>query len=184
MPPGHPELSIPLTLGRTIGRMSGQLRRTVLVAGALGVISLAVALGLIPRFRDGLPLDATAANIVPFVIFDAAVIETSGAEDAMWPGLEGAVLFVRLVDERGVTVVDRPIDWPSDRQPVPPGDYALTAYFRTCSGNCSILDGEDRFCEHDLVLSPKHVVEVHIVPSNLLPGSTCSIDRSPEADRP
>ena len=43
-----------------------------------------------------------------------------------------AVLFVRLVDDAGTTVLDRPFDWPADEQQISPGRYDLAAYWRAC----------------------------------------------------
>lgn len=153
-------------------------RRMVLAAGVLVVAWLAVALGLIPRYMDGTWLDPTAANTVPFVLFDTATIETEGSEDAILPGVEGSVLFARLVDENGATVLDRPFEWPSDRQPIPPGSYALTVYWRTCVGNCGRLDGESAFCEQDVIVPAGGRIHVFVTPRNLLPGSECSVTTS------
>lgn len=150
-------------------------RRIVLAAGVLGVAWLVVALGLIPRYMDGTWLDPTAANIVPFVLFDTATIETEGSEGAILPGVEGSVLFVRLVDEDGATVLDRPFEWPTDRQPIAPGRYALTVYWRGCVANCGRLDNEDRFCEQDVSVTAGRRIHVFVIPSNLAPGSQCSV---------
>ena len=153
-------------------------RRIVLAAGVLVVAWLAVALGLIPRYMDGTWLDPTAANTVPFVLFDTATIETEGSEDAILPGVEGSVLFARLVDQDGATVLDRPFEWPSDRQPIPPGQYSLTVYWRTCVGNCGRLDHESPFCQHDVSVPTGERIHVSVTPRNLAPGSSCSVTTS------
>lgn len=150
-------------------------RRVAITIGALGAVALVAVLWPAVRFRDGLPLDSTAANVVPWVLFDGAVIETTGSRDAMTPGVEGSVLFVRLVDDGGTMVLDRPFDWPADEQRISPGRYDLTAYWRTCVGNCSNLDGEDRFCEHDVTVAAGGRIRVGITTSQLAPGSQCTV---------
>lgn len=120
-------------------------------------------------------LDSTAANVVPWVLFDGAVIETTASDDAMTPGVEGSVLFVRMVHDGGTTVLDRPFDWPADEQRISPGRYDLTAYWRTCVGNCSNLDGEDRFCEHDVTVAAGGRIRVGISTSQFAPGSRCTV---------
>ena len=141
----------------------------------LGVIGLVAVLWPVVRIRDGLPLDSSAANVVPWVLFGGGVIETMGFPDAEAPGVEGAVLFVRMVDDDGMTVLDRQFDWPADEQRISPGSYDLTAYWRTCSGNCGQLDGEDRFCEHDVTVAAGGRIRVSITPGNLAPGSECTV---------
>ena len=150
-------------------------RRIALGIGLLAVVGLLAVLWPVVRFRDGLPLDSTAANVVPWVLFDGAVIGTMGFPDAETPGVEGAVLFVRLVDDGGTMMLDRPFDWPADEQRVPAGSYDLTAYWRTCSGNCGQLDDEDRFCERDVTVAAGGRIRVSITPGNLAPGSECTV---------
>ena len=150
-------------------------RGIAFVVGVLGAIGLVVVFGSVVRFKDGLPLDSTAANVVPWVLFDGAVIETTGSGDAMTPGVEGSVLFVRMVDDDGTTVLDRPFEWPADEQRISPGRYDLTVYWRACSGNCGQLDGEDRFCEHDETVAAGGRIRVAITPSQLAPGSQCTV---------
>jgi hypothetical protein len=150
-------------------------RRIVLAAGVPVIAWLGVALGLIPRFMGGELLDPTAANTVPFVLFDTATIETEGSEDAILPGVEGSVLFARLVHQNGATVLDRPFEWPSDKQAIPPGRYALTVYWRTCVGNCGRLDGESPFCKQDVSVPAGGRIHVFVTPRNLAPGFSCSV---------
>jgi len=123
-------------------------------------------------------IDPSAPRVVPAVGPDAALVQTTGAADAMTPGVEGSVLFVRLVAPGGGVVLDRPSAWPSDRERVPPGEYAMTVYFRGCNGNCGMLEGEDRFCIHDITLAPNDRLEVHVEPNQLEPGSICTLDEA------
>jgi hypothetical protein len=169
---------------RWYGLLSGQrpvkirfmtVRRLVLALGALGLIGLVLALGLVPRFKFGMPLDPTAADVVPFVAFDAAVVETVAAGNGRTPGIEGSVLFVRMVSDVGATVLDRPFDWPTDQQRISPGRYALTVYWRTCSGNCGHLDPENRFCEQNVSVSAGGRIRVLVIARELIPGSECQI---------
>lgn len=61
-------------------------------------------------------------------------------------GIEGAVLFLKATDANGVVVLDRMVDGDGDLERIPPGDYTLTAYYRTCDGNCAVLDRAQDFC--------------------------------------
>ncbi|HJP72548.1 MAG TPA: hypothetical protein VJ975_12595 [Candidatus Limnocylindria bacterium] len=61
-------------------------------------------------------------------------------------GIEGAILFLKATDANGVVVLDRMVDGDGDLERIPPGDYSLTAYYRTCDGNCAVLDPAQDFC--------------------------------------
>ena len=136
---------------------------------------LAAACGFNPVPGDAWGIDPDAANVVPRTGNDAASVVTSAAADSRPPGVEGSVLFIRLTAPDGTIVLDRPFDWPSDAQNVPPGDYALTAYWRACGGNCSNLDPESEFCAHNVSLGAGSRVVVDIVPRELAPGSQCAV---------
>jgi hypothetical protein len=147
---------------------------------AAGFPFLLIVLGLAAtacgRTYFGEPLDPTAADVVPAAGVDAAVLETGAPADSMTPGIEGAVLFVRLVDQQQRLILDRPFQWPSDRQPIPPGAYHLTAYWRGCDGNCGNLSAEaPPFCVADVVAAPRGRVAVEITPRSLAPGTTCTV---------
>jgi len=131
----------------------------------LGVAVLILGRLLLRPTYFGSPLDPSAANVAPKVGPDHAMLETSVAPDTLPPGIEGAVLFVRLVDAAGTTVLDRPFAWPADARAVRPGNYALTAYFRGCDGSCTQLSGESDFCQADLWAKSGDVIKVEVVPS-------------------
>ena len=150
-------------------------RRAVLAAVALGGVALILMLGLVPRSWQGLPLDPSAANVVPFVGLDSAIIETVGAEEGLTPGVEGSVLFVRLVSPEGSTVLDRPFEWPADQQRISPGQYALNVYWRGCNGNCGDLSDENSFCEEGVSVASGGRIRVTVTPSQLSPGSQCTV---------
>ena len=143
--------------------------------GLILVAILAAACGLNPVPGDTWGLDPDAANVVPRTGDDAASVVTSAAADSRPPGVAGSILFIRLTARDGKIVLDRPFDWPSDAQDVPPGDYALTAYWRACGGNCSNLDPESEFCAHSVSLGADSRVVVDIVPRELAPGSQCAV---------
>ena len=144
----------------------------------LGLVALALVgcVGLDP-YGYG-PLDPDAANIVPRTGFDAATVVTTAPPNSIPPGVEGSVLFIRLVDRDGDVVLDRPFAWPSDKQSVPSGDYTLVAYWRVCDGNCGNLSGESPICEGEVTLAAGDRVVVDVIGRNLAPGSECSIGMS------
>jgi hypothetical protein len=61
-------------------------------------------------------------------------------------GIEGAVLFLEVSTPSGSVVLDRVVDQNGDVQALPPGDYKLLAYYRTCDANCGLLDPPKEFC--------------------------------------
>lgn len=125
------------------------------------------------------PIDSDVPNFVPPAGVGGPEIRTTTPDGAMFPGVEGSVLFVRLVKPDGETILDRPFAWPSDRQRVPAGTYMMSAYFRTCVGNCGNLDVEGgAFCEEDLVLGPSVTVEIHVMPEQ-----PCAMDDVPYHER-
>ena len=145
-------------------RAHGQPWLGWLAAAVLAVLAVYIfGRGLLPRTYFGEPLDPSAANVMPKSGADHAMLETSVPPDMMPPGIEGAVLFVRLVDSQQRTILDRPFQWPTDSQAIPPGPYALTAYWRVCDGSCSYLDAEGDFCQVDVVAAPGGLVKVDIV---------------------
>ncbi len=137
----------------------------------VGILAL---MGLSP-LRTVLPLiDPPGPHIVPVVSRDAAEVRTSAPEDAGPPGIEGAILFVRLTDSGGSTVLDRAFAFPSDRQTVPAGEYEVIAYWRYCAGNCGRLDpGESPFCDDRVALTPSSSLLIHVLPSDF--GSKCTM---------
>jgi hypothetical protein len=80
-------------------------------------------------------------------IIGGAAVETVAGNNESPPGVEGSILYVRLIEPGGSTVLDRSFDWVSDRQPIPPGEYNVVVSYRVCDGNCSNLGPEHRFCE-------------------------------------
>ena len=142
---------------------------------AVLLASLAACLG--QRTYFGEPLDPKAPNIVPFTGLDAATIAThANPPDAWTPGLEGAVLFIRLTDGGGNRILDRPFGWPTDEQSIPPGSYSLSAYWMGCNGSCATLSAEaPAFCQVDITAVPRLRIEVEITPRSLAPGTTCIV---------
>jgi hypothetical protein len=69
-------------------------------------------------------------------------------------GVEGAVLFLKASDATGHVVLDRMVDGDGDLEPIPPGDYTVTAYYRTCDGDCTVLDEAREFCSMEASLQP------------------------------
>lgn len=153
-----------------IRRSAGWQQR--LVAGAL---LAAVTLAACGPFYDGLPLDPGAAHLEPNAGHDAARLRTIGSAEYLTPGLEGAVLFIRLVDAAGDTIMDTYFRWPTDGKSIPPGRYLLSTYWRTCEGNCGALDPPMPFCSGRFEVAPRGRVEVRLTPGQLASGWTCDV---------
>ena len=83
-------------------------------------------------------------EVVPPAPADAATLNISFV-DPMMLGIEGGVIFLKAATLDGTLVLDRRVDT-EDSQPMPPGDYTITAYYRACDGNCGILDPPVDFC--------------------------------------
>jgi hypothetical protein len=69
-------------------------------------------------------------------------------------GIEGALGFLRAHAPDGSVVLDRIVELTEDTVTVPPNDYVLFAYYRTCDGSCTLLDPEQEFCSVDAALDP------------------------------
>lgn len=62
-------------------------------------------------------------------------------------GIEGAILFIRSHDAEGELTLDRIVSPEGDTIEIPVGMQTLVAYYRTCDGNCALLDEAHDFCE-------------------------------------
>jgi hypothetical protein len=69
-------------------------------------------------------------------------------------GIEGAVEFLQATNAEQDVVLDAVIDEGGATVQMTPGTYRLTAYYRTCDGNCGFLDPPDTFCSADATLAP------------------------------
>jgi len=88
------------------------------------------------------PVEATAPTLR---------IEASGTAPM---GIEGTLFFVRVMSPTSRIVLEREWQWPSMEQQVPPGSYQVTAWARTCDGNCDLLDPPTLSCTVDLLAEP------------------------------
>ena len=159
-------------VGMPLRRIAG-----IVALATLGSIVVGCGISLFGDPWGG--LDPDAARIVPATGPDAATVATTAEPDSRMPGLEGSVLFIRLTSPDGGIVLDRPFEWPSDEQFVPPGDYTITAYMRGCNGNCEKLSGESPpICEGNVHLGAEDRVVVHVIPRDFKPGTECTISMS------
>lgn len=97
---------------------------------------------------DNVSITEPLQEVVPSVGPDAARIDftfTHYGLDEVMLGIEGAVFFLRATTQPGEVVLDRIVD-PRDAQRLPFADYKLTAYYRTCGGNCAHLDMPREIC--------------------------------------
>ncbi len=61
-------------------------------------------------------------------------------------GIEGAILFVSAHDEDGLLALDAVVPFEGGVVDGPAGRQTVEAYYRSCDGNCSILDPPKTFC--------------------------------------
>jgi hypothetical protein len=153
--------------------------RLLVSAGLIAVLLLSACSLFAQRTYFGQQLDPDAPSVVPLPGPDAAVLATQvDPPDAIPPGVEGSVLFIRLTDPAGHRILDRPFTWSKDEQRIPPGTYALSAYLMVCDANCGNLDGESpAFCKADITALPGRRIEVTVTPRSLSPGTTCTVTR-------
>jgi hypothetical protein len=75
-------------------------------------------------------------------------------EQPVMLGIEGAVLFVRSVDADGTVILDRIVRAPESTIEIPAGAQTLVAYYRSCDGNCGLLDPPHDFCSVEADAEP------------------------------
>jgi hypothetical protein len=59
-----------------------------------------------------------------------------------------------VVSPSGRVVLERDWEWPGVDQRIPPGAYQVTAYSRTCDGNCDVVDPASFSCTIDVLAEP------------------------------
>jgi hypothetical protein len=120
-------------------------------------------------------------EVVPPTGPDAAVMSIRGSGSP--PGwMEGGIFFIRAVSPSGTTVLEQRFNWPSDDVPVPPGQYQVTLFARSCDGNCDSLSAPTLSCTLDLLAEPTRTFvlayELH-VPASYTSyadlGATCGL---------
>jgi hypothetical protein len=101
------------------------------------------------------------------------------APDDLMLGIEGAVLFLASHDAGGSLVLDAIVPFEGGMVEAPTGHQTLEAYYRTCSGNCALLDPPHTFCtvEADLDAGTRYHLTVAITDPE---QADCSL--SPSAD--
>ncbi|HEX5039627.1 MAG TPA: hypothetical protein VFW95_05785 [Candidatus Limnocylindria bacterium] len=104
-----------------------------------------------------------APEVIPDVDDAAPVLRIEARGNAP-TGMEGTLYFVRVVSPSGRVVLEREWDWPGMDQQVPPGAYQVTAYSRTCDGNCGSLDPATLSCTVDILAEPSmsYTVTYHV----------------------
>jgi len=65
-------------------------------------------------------------------------------------GIEGYVVFGKLVAQDGSVVMDMRIPNEGLGVSVPSGTYAFSAYYRNCDANCGYLDPPEPLCSMDV----------------------------------
>jgi hypothetical protein len=105
-------------------------------------------------------------EVIPPAGTDDAELQISFAQvgPPIMLGIEGALGFLRAHAADGSIVLDRIVELTKDKVAVPPGDYTLLVYYRTCSGYCGVLDPEQEFCSvvADLERGERYQLEVTV----------------------
>jgi len=96
-------------------------------------------------------------------------------DEPMMLGIEGAIGFIRSHGQDGRLSMDRIVSLDTDTVDAPVGGQTLVAYYRTCSGNCAILDEPTDFCEVEADIEPglRYRLTVDILNRD---RATCSVD--------
>jgi hypothetical protein len=95
-------------------------------------------------------------------------------------GVEGGVGFVSAHAPDGSIVLDRTVDLSGDALDIPGGDYILRLYYRSCDGNCSLLDPPHDWCtiEHEFVAGAEYDITVT---GTGFGSADCSLQEAPES---
>ena len=99
----------------------------------------------------------------------AVATEYTGDKPVMLLGLEGAVLFVSSHDAGGALVLDATAPFEGGVVVAPVGDQTVSAYFRTCSGSCAVLDPPTDFCTVTATLEAGARYDLSVVVSSTMP---------------
>ncbi len=91
--------------------------------------------------------------------------------------IEGGVDFIRAHTSDGGVILDRILHEPVDTIALPPGDYVLEAYYRSCDANCGLLDPEKEYCTSEETLEAEGRYRLEITVQNLV--GDCSFGPSP-----
>ncbi len=81
---------------------------------------------------------------------------------------EGGVDFVRAYASDGGVILDRILHEPVDTIALPPGDYVLEAYYRSCDANCGLLDPKKEYCTSEGTLEAEGRYRLEITVQNLV----------------
>lgn len=87
---------------------------------------------------------------------DLATVQITFAEpdQPIMLGIEGAIGFIESHDAGGATTVDRIVDLAGSTEvEVAAGGQTIVVSYRTCSGNCAVLDPPVEFCRVDADIS-------------------------------
>jgi hypothetical protein len=84
-------------------------------------------------------------------------------------GIEGAIFFVMSHDADGAVVLDAVVPFEGGVVNAPAGQQSLSAYYRTCSGNCSRLDPPSIFCTTDASLEAGAQYDLAVVITSARP---------------
>jgi hypothetical protein len=93
-------------------------------------------------------------------------------------GIEGAIGFIRSHDSEGAMILDRTVDMvESTTLEIAAGEQTMVVYFRTCNGNCAILDEPNDFCRIDADIKPNRSYRtvVRIVDRE---SATCTLEEA------
>lgn len=115
-------------------------------------------------------------EIIPTVASGAPEVEVQWVEtDGVVLGIEGTVGFLRSVAADGSVILDRMMKTEGrSRYPTRSGEQTLVAYYRTCDGNCGMLDPETQLCTQVGTLESGHAYLLEVS----LRTQTCRLTKS------
>ena len=105
-----------------------------------------------PLVLDGRGGSAPLHEVIPGGSKGGASLAVSLTDTHVLLGMEGYVVFVKAVSERGDVLLDQRTGVDGITASLPPGNYRFTAYYRNCDANCGYLDPPSDFCSTDISL--------------------------------
>jgi hypothetical protein len=93
-------------------------------------------------------------------------------------GIEGGIPFVSAHPPDGSVVLDVMVDLGGESVEIPEGEYTLRLYFRSCDGNCGLLDPPNDWCtvEDTFVAGVEYDITVTV---NGYASADCTLQEAP-----
>jgi hypothetical protein len=106
-------------------------------------------------------------QVIPPEAANGARLAIVELDDNAEIGLEGYVAFARLTRPDGTVTLDLRIrrDGGAMAPTVPTGEYELSGYYRTCSGNCGYVDPPEPICstQVELAADRRYLIAISVI---------------------